>query len=203
MQMEGIAICGRQTLYLAKSWASISIRISNSIRSQPKNMDLQTCSPFEYSSVSIHRLLVSIAHSIPSYALDLYAQHNSKPSSSLRSPHIEYRSHCSNVAAPQISTSKEFYDPMPAWREYTHTMLSISPQTTLCRSKPALPGPVRNPSLPVTKSLHSLPTTCKILPALLTCSGFNPKEIHLPILVFKSDSQRGLSATAPFSTTSI
>jgi hypothetical protein len=149
---------------------------------------------------------MSRAHSIPSYALDLNAQHNSKPSSSLRFPHIVYKLHCSHVAVHQSALLQIIFKfhSRPEQPENTHTILSISPQTTLCPSKPALPGPVRNPSLPATKSLHSLPTTCKTLPAFLTCSGLNPKEVHLPILVFRSDSQRGLSAAAPFScTTSI
>jgi hypothetical protein len=77
--------------------------------------------------------------------------------------------------------------------EVAHT---ISPHTTLCLCRPLRPLPVKNPSLPATRSLQSLAICCTILPVSSICGGFSPNKTHFPILRFTSESHRGLRDAA-------
>jgi hypothetical protein len=67
-------------------------------------------------------------------------------------------------------------------------MESISPQTTLCLSNPALFLSTKKPSRPATKSLHSSPRILQTVAACLVCSLSIPNITHLPILALISDS---------------
>lgn len=74
------------------------------------------------------------------------------------------------------------------------SQLTISPHTTACRSNPLYSLPVKNPSLPATRSLQSVVISCSIDPASCVCEGEIPNMMHFPMRVRTSESQRGLRA---------